>query len=108
MTLLTLGWAAEYAEHGVAANCLWPETFIATAAVQNLLGGDSALEKSRTAEIVADAALEIMARPARECTGNTFLDVEVLREAGVADLSKYGGTGELQYDIFVDRPGAAS
>jgi len=108
MTLLTLGWAAEYAEHGVAANCLWPETFIATAAVQNLLGGDSALEKSRTAEIVADAALEIMARPARECTGNTFLDVEVLREAGVADLSKYGGTGELQYDIFVDRPAAAS
>ena len=108
MTLLTLGWAAEYAEHGVAANCLWPETFIATAAVQNLLGGDSALEKSRTAEIVADAALEIMARPARECTGNTFLDVEVLREAGVADLLKYGGTGELQYDIFVDRPGAAS
>jgi len=104
MSLLTLGWAAEYAEHGVAANCLWPETLIATAAVQNLLGGDSAMEKARTPEIVADAAVEILARPARECTGNTFLDVEVLREAGVTDLSQYGGTGTLEYDIFVDPP----
>jgi len=104
MSLLTLGWAAEYAEHGVAANCLWPETLIATAAVQNLLGGDTAMEKARTPEIVADAAVEILARPARECTGNTFLDVEVLREAGVTDLSQYGGTGTLEYDIFVDPP----
>jgi len=104
MSLLTLGWAAEYAGHGVAANCLWPETLIATAAVQNLLGGDTAMEKARTPEIVADAAVEILARPARECTGNTFLDVEVLREAGVTDLSQYGGTGTLEYDIFVDPP----
>lgn len=104
MTLLTLGWATEYAEAGVAANCLWPETYIATAAVQNLLGGDAAVEKSRTPEIVADAAIEILARPARECTGNTFLDVDVLRDAGVTDLSRYGGSGELEYDIFVDRP----
>jgi NAD(P)-dependent dehydrogenase (short-subunit alcohol dehydrogenase family) len=103
MSMLTLGWAAEYAEAGVAANCLWPETLIATAAVQNLLGGDAAIEKSRTPEIVADAAVEILARPSRECTGNTFLDVDVLREAGVTDLSGYGGTGELEYDIFIDR-----
>ena len=103
MSLLTLGWAAEYAEQGVAANCLWPETLIATAAVQNLLGGNDAMAVSRTPEIVADAAVEILARPSRECTGNTFIDVDVLREAGITDLSKYGGTGALEYDIFIDR-----
>ncbi|MFF4693857.1 SDR family oxidoreductase [Streptomyces sp. NPDC001307] len=104
MTLLTLGWAAEYADQGVAANCLWPETYIATAAVKNILGGDAAMEKSRSPEIVADAAVAILERPSRACTGNTFLDVEVLSDLGVTDLSFYGGTGELEYDIFVDRP----
>lgn len=102
MSLLTLGWAAEYAEHGVAANCLWPETIIATAAVQNLLGGDEAMRKSRTPDIVADAAMEIVTRSSRECTGNTFIDVDVLREAGVTDLAPYGDSDELEYDIFVD------
>ena len=104
MSMLTLGWAAEYAEQGVAANCLWPETLIATAAVQNLLGGNDAMAVSRTPEIVADAAVEILGRPSRECTGNTFIDVDVLREAGVTDLSQYGGTGTLEWDIFIDRP----
>jgi len=104
MSMLTLGWAAEYAEQGVAANCLWPETLIATAAVQNLLGGNDAMAVSRTPEIVADAAVEILGRPSRECTGNTFIDVDVLREAGVTDLSQYGGTGKLEWDIFIDRP----
>lgn len=104
MTLLTLGWAAELAEHGVAANCLWPETYIATDAIRNILGGDAALERSRTPQIVADAALAILERPAGECSGNTFLDVEVLRDAGVTDLSPYGGTGDLEFDIFVDPP----
>ncbi|HEY0888616.1 MAG TPA: NAD(P)-dependent oxidoreductase [Nocardioides sp.] len=104
MTLLTLGWAAEYAGHGVAANCLWPETYIATDAVKNILGGDAAIERSRSPQIVADAAVTILERPAGECTGNTFLDVDVLRDAGVTDLAPYGGTGELEYDIFVDPP----
>ncbi|MEV6362728.1 SDR family oxidoreductase [Nocardia asteroides] len=104
MSLLTLGWAAEYAEHGVAANCLWPETLIATAAVQNLLGGDDAIAKARTPEIVADAAVAILRRDARTTTGNTFLDVDVLAAEGVTDLSGYGGSGELEYDIFVDPP----
>ncbi len=104
MSLLTLGWAAEYAADGVAANCLWPETLIATAAVQNLLGGDEAVAKARTPQIVADAAIEILARPSREQTGQALLDVDVLREAGVTDLSSYGGTGQLEYDIFVDGP----
>lgn len=104
MSLLTLGWAAEYAEAGVAANCLWPETLIATSAVQNLLGGEEAMQKARTPEIMADAAVEVLTRPSRQFTGNAVLDVDVLREAGVSDLSSYGGTGELEYDIFVDPP----
>lgn len=102
MTLLTLGWAAEYSDQGIAGNCLWPETLIATAAVQNLLGGDEAMQKARTPDIVADAAMSILARPSHQCTGNTFLDVEVLREDGVTDMSSYGGTESLEYDIFVD------
>jgi NAD(P)-dependent dehydrogenase (short-subunit alcohol dehydrogenase family) len=108
MSLLTLSWAAEYAEAGVASNCLWPETLIATAAVQNLLGGDEAIEKSRTPEIVADAAVEILKKPSREVSGNAFIDIDVLRDAGVTDFSKYGGTGELEYDLFVDPPADGS
>jgi citronellol/citronellal dehydrogenase len=105
MTMLTLGVAESRRDQGIAANCLWPRTLIATAAVQNLLGGDAAMAVARTPEIVADAAHEILSRPARECTGNTFIDEEVLAEAGVTDLSKYRyGTGaedDLQPDIFL-------
>jgi citronellol/citronellal dehydrogenase len=105
MTMLTLGVAESRRADGIAANCLWPRTLIATAAVQNLLGGDAAMAVARTPEIVADAAYEILIRPSRECTGNTFIDDEVLAEAGVTDLSKYRyGTGreeDLQPDIFL-------
>jgi NAD(P)-dependent dehydrogenase (short-subunit alcohol dehydrogenase family) len=104
MTLLTLGWAAEYRDRGVAANCLWPETFIATAAVQNLLGGDEAVARARTPAIVADAAIEILTRPPAERTGRAVLDVDVLRDAGVTDLARYGAGPDLQYDVFVDGP----
>ncbi|MFI7529312.1 SDR family oxidoreductase [Nocardia salmonicida] len=104
MSLLTLGWAAEYAEHGIAGNCLWPETLIATAAVQNLLGGDDAIAKARTPQIMADAAVAVLRKDARSVTGNTFLDVDVLRAEGIADFSPYGGVGDLEYDIFVDPP----
>jgi NAD(P)-dependent dehydrogenase (short-subunit alcohol dehydrogenase family) len=104
MTLLALGWAAEYAEAGVASNTLWPESIIATAAVQNLLGGQDSMTRARTPEIMADAAMQIVSEPARECTGNTFIDVDVLRGAGVTDLSKYGGGEELLYDLYVDPP----
>ncbi len=103
MTLLALGWAAEYAEAGVASNTLWPESIIATAAVANLLGGDDSMAAARTPEIVADAAMAILTRPARECTGNTFIDVDVLRDAGVTDLAKYGGGPNLLYDLYIDR-----
>ena len=89
MSMLTLGWAEEFREDGIAFNSLWPRTMIATAAVQNLLGGDEAMAKSRTPEVVADAAHAILARPNRECTGNFFIDEEVLAEEGVTDLDRY-------------------
>ena len=103
MTMLTLGVAADEADSGVAANCLWPRTLIATAAVQNLLGGDEAMRRARTPEIYADSAAEVLARDPRECTGNAFIDDVVLAEAGVTDLSGYASEGaDLQLDLFVD------
>ncbi|MCG5430842.1 NAD(P)-dependent oxidoreductase [Mycobacterium sp. MYCO198283] len=102
MTLLTLGWAAEYADAGIAANCLWPETYIATSAVANMAEGDALLSSSRSPEIMGDAAVEILGRPARDCTGHTFIDAQVLHDAGVADLSRYGGGAEPVLDIFLD------
>ena len=105
MTMLTLGVAESQRDAGVAANCLWPRTLIATAAVQNLLGGEASMTGSRTPEIVADAAYQILVRPSRECTGNTFIDDEVLREAGVSDFSRYrfgpGTDDDLALDIFL-------
>jgi citronellol/citronellal dehydrogenase len=70
MTLCALGFAAELREAGVASNALWPRTLIATAAVQNLLGGDEAMAVSRKPELYADAAYAVVTRPSRECTGN--------------------------------------
>ena len=102
MSLLALGWAAEYADAGVASNTLWPETLIATAAVANVLG-EQAMKGTRSPEIMADAAMCILTRPARLVTGNSYIDVDVLRDAGVDDLSVYGGGDDLQYDIFIDR-----
>jgi citronellol/citronellal dehydrogenase len=105
MTMLTLGVAESRRDEGIAANCLWPRTLIATAAVQNLLGGDDSMAAARRPEIVADAAYEILIRPARDCTGNTFIDDEVLAEAGITDLSGYrfggGSEDDLQPDIFL-------
>ena len=103
MTILTLGLAADEAEAGIGANCLWPRTIIATAAVQNLLGGDEAMARSRTPEIMGDAAHAILMRDPRETTGNTFIDDEVLAAAGVTELSGYAAAGaELALDLFVD------
>jgi citronellol/citronellal dehydrogenase len=105
MSMCTLGMAEEFRGDGVAFNSLWPRTIIATAAVQNLLGGDAAMARSRRPEIMADAAYAIFCRPARECTGNFFIDDEVLAEAGVTDLSgyRYGDAAEedLALDLFV-------
>ena len=103
MTMLTLGLAQDEAENGVAANCLWPRTLIATAAVQNLLGGDEAMARARTPDIYADAAYAVVGRDPRECTANAYIDDEVLAEEGITDLSKYSQPGaELALDLFVD------
>ena len=103
MSMCTLGFAEEFKDYGVAANSLWPRTTIATAAIRNLLGGEEAMRRSRDPRIVADAAHAILTRPSRECTGNFFVDEDVLAEEGITDLSSYGGVeGELQTDIFLD------
>jgi citronellol/citronellal dehydrogenase len=107
MTMATLGIAAEFAPDGVAANCLWPRTTIATAAVQYGLGGDRMMAASRTPEIYADAAHEVLTRPAREYTGQTLIVEDVLEAAGVTDFSGYAavpGTPDeaLFPDIFLD------
>jgi citronellol/citronellal dehydrogenase len=104
MSLLTLGFADEFAAAGIAANSLWPRTTIGTAAVRNLLGGDAAVHKARTPQIMADAAHAILTRDSRACTGNFFLDEDILREEGVTDFSAYrfGGSEEdLDLDFFL-------
>ena len=89
MSMCTLGMAQELADQGVAVNSLWPKTTIATAAVQNLLGGDDMMRHSRTPEIMADAAWAILTSPARQTTGRFFIDEDVLRERGVEDFTSY-------------------
>jgi len=103
MSLCVLGMAEELREDGIAVNALWPRTVIATAAVQNLLGGDEAIRGSRKPEIMADAAYVILTKPSREFTGNFCIDEEVLRSAGVTDFSKYqvAPGAELLPDLFV-------
>ena len=103
MTLLSLGWAAEYADAGIGFSCLWPETYIATAAVANLAGGDEMAARSRSPEIMADAAVEIFSRPAAEVNGQCYIDSQLLADAGVTDLSGYGGGDDPILDIFVDK-----
>lgn len=104
MSMVTLGVAADEAEAGIAANTLWPRTLIATAAVQNLLGGDAAMAQARSPEIYADSALAILKRDPRQCSGNSFIDDEVLAEEGVTDLSIYQAdpSGDLALDLFID------
>ena len=79
--MCTLGMADEHAEAGIAFNSLWPRTIIATAAVQNLLGGQAAMARSRRPEIVADAAHHVLTRPGTTTSGNFFISGEVLAEA---------------------------
>lgn len=89
MSMCVLGMAEEFKKEGIGVNALWPRTTIATSAVKNLLGGDKTIRQSRTPEIVADAAYIIINKSSRECTGNFFIDDEVLIEEGITDLSKY-------------------
>lgn len=94
MSMCVLGMAEELRAKGVAVNALWPRTVIATAAVANLLGGDSSLKLSRQPTIVADAAHAILCRTATECTGNFFIDEDVLKSEGIDDLSGYRTSAE--------------
>ena len=100
--------AEEFRDKGIAFNCLWPRTAIATAAIQNILGGVEGMKQCRKPEIMADAAHAIFSRPARDCTGNFFIDDEVLAAEGVTDFDQYAmspGT-PLMPDFFVPVPGA--
>jgi citronellol/citronellal dehydrogenase len=104
MSMIVLGLAEELKQFKIAANALWPKTTIATAAVQNLLGGDLLMQMSRTPQIVADAAYHILKRASTESTGNFFIDEDVLKEEGIIDLEKYAVNPqqELMKDIFLD------
>jgi citronellol/citronellal dehydrogenase len=105
MSMLTLGWAEEFREDGIAFNSLWPRTMIATAAVMNLLGGEEAMAQSRNPDILADAAHVILARPSYEYTGNLVIDEDILAEEGITDLEGYRADpegGELAVDLFLD------
>jgi citronellol/citronellal dehydrogenase len=105
MTLATLAFAAEFADAGVAANCLWPRTTIATDAIGNLLGGAAMLRRSRTVEVMADASHVILTTPSRERSGETLIDEDVLRAAGVTDFARYAVSGvdaDLALDLFLD------
>ena len=89
MSMCVLGMSEEFKDDRIAVNALWPRTTIATAAVKNLLGGDAMIQASRTPEIMADAAYFILQRESSECTGNFFIDDEVLTMEGVYDFRKY-------------------
>jgi citronellol/citronellal dehydrogenase len=103
MSMCALGMAEEFRGDGIAFNCLWPRTGIATAAIKFALAGDDGLRHCRTVEIMADAAHEILTRPSREYSGNFFIDDIVLSEAGVTDFDQYrvDPTRDLMPDFFV-------
>jgi citronellol/citronellal dehydrogenase len=103
MTMIALGLATELKKFNIAANTLWPKTTIATAAVQNLLGGQMLMNMSRTPEIMADAAYCILSKASTQCTGNTFIDEAVLAAEGIVDLGKYSVVpgAQLYTDLFV-------
>jgi len=104
MSMCVLGLAAEFKKAGVAANALWPRTAIDTAAIRFELGGDKIAPHCRKPEIVADAAHAILTRPSKECSGNFFIDDQVLKQEGVTDLSHYAAVpgNPLLLDFFLD------
>lgn len=104
MSLCVLGMANEFRDDGIAFNALWPRTAIDTEAIR-LIAGEGARKKTRSPAIMADAAYEILLKPSRDFTGNFLIDEDVLREAGITDLSPYNpagiSDGELMRDFFV-------
>lgn len=104
MSMLTLGWAAELRDAGIAANALWPATLIATAAIENMPGGDQLIRMARKPEIIADAAQIILKKNNKTFTGNFVVDEEILRESGVTEFSKYESVPGIaaMKDLFID------
>ena len=104
MSMMAIGWAAELKQYRIASNSLWPRTTIDTAAVRNLLGGEMLANMSRTPDILADTAYFILDKPAADCTGNCFIDEEVMAKEGITDLSHYSVVpgANLYKDLFVD------
>lgn len=105
MSMCVLGMAEEFAADGIAVNALWPRTAIHTAAIEMLTGPDSA-KVSRKPEIMSDAAYYILTRPSKSCSGNFFIDDDVLRAEGITDLTKYACdpsyADKLMPDFFLD------
>ncbi|MCA9213004.1 MAG: NAD(P)-dependent oxidoreductase [Planctomycetales bacterium] len=103
MSMCVLGMAEEFRSEGIAVNALWPQTAIATAAVQNLLGGDEAMRCCRKPEIMADAAYEVLSSKSTEHTGNFFIDEDLILGSG-GNLDDYAVTpdAKLMTDFFVD------
>lgn len=103
MSLVILGLAGELRSKGIAANALWPRTTIATAAIQNLLGGDKVMRMSRKPDILAEAAWRIFQKPSREFTGNFLIDDTFLAGEGITDFDQYrvDPTQPLAPDFFV-------
>ncbi len=103
MSLCVLGMSEELRAQKIAVNALWPRTVIATAAVQNLLGGDATVKASRKPDIMADAAYAILTRKSSEFTGNFCIDEDLLRKVGVTDFSHYAMTpGTKDSDLLPD------
>jgi citronellol/citronellal dehydrogenase len=103
MSMCVLGMAEEFKRDGIAVNALWPRTAIDTAALAMIPGVDTAA--CRTTEILSDAAHIILTRNSKECTGNFFVDDEVLASEGITDLEKYSvvpGTKDFLLDFFLD------
>lgn len=103
MSLVAHGLAEELSKYGIASNCLWPRTSLDTAAVRNVIGAEL-IKGSRKPSIYADAAYAVLKRDSKECTGNFFLDQDVLEEEGVTDFDQYAIDPEatLVSDFFVD------
>jgi len=104
MSMTVIGLSEELKQYKIAVNALWPKTTIATAAVQNLLGGDSLISQSRHPAIMADAAAVIFAKPSAAATGHFYIDETVLRESGVTDFGHYAvdPAQKLAPDLFLD------
>ena len=106
MTMLALGMAGEFKGYGIAVNCLWPRTIIATAAIEFVLGGRRMFRYCRTTDIVADAAYMLMVSDSRQVTGQTLIDEAWLRTNGCTDFTRYAYDPEhpenLRQDLFVE------